>query len=57
MLDRPFYPGIQNEAFFINCQVNPTWSTNGLRKLLKMMKSNKTKEAVAWINKGEVAII
>ena len=37
-----------------NCQVNPTWSTRGLRQLMKLMKSNQTEEATTWIEKGEV---
>jgi len=35
-------------------QVNPTWSTRELRKLMKLMKSNQTKEAATFIDKEEV---
>ena len=40
----------------MECQVNPTWSTRGLRQLMKLMKSNQTEEATTLIEKGEVFI-
>ena len=36
--------------------MNPVWSTPILRQLMKLMKSKKTKKAVALIDKGEVVI-